>query len=106
MTPRAGVREKRGKSGSRGGFGRSTGREAVLGGTVVTRFSRFFALLVGFGLLQGGALSGQAIAALLPASSLTATATSSSAITLRWSDPNGSESGYVVERSLSAVSGF
>jgi hypothetical protein len=77
-----------------------------VGGTVVTRFSRFFILLVGFALLPCGFLSGRAFAALLPASSLTATATSSSSVTLRWTDTNTSEPGYVVQRSLGSAGGF
>ena len=38
--------------------------------------------------------------------SLTATAVSSSQINLTWVDSNSSETGYLVERSLSSSSGF
>jgi hypothetical protein len=55
--------------------------------------------------LLSGLFSAEASAAQLPPSSLSATATSSSGIALRWADPNTSERGYVVERSLTP-SGF
>jgi hypothetical protein len=42
----------------------------------------------------------------LSAPSLSATAASSSQINLTWTDPNTSETGYQVERSLSSTSGF
>jgi len=44
-------------------------------------------------------------AALLPPT-LTATGLSTSATKLTWSDPNSPQSGYAIQRSLSASSGF
>lgn len=79
---------------------------ASLGGVVATRFfSRFLCLLLG-SVLPCGLLSGVASAALAPPSSLTATAVSSSGVSLRWNDTNSSEPGYVVERSLRPDGGF
>jgi len=51
--------------------------------------------------------TGSAAAAPVSApSALTATAVSSSQINLTWIDSNSSETGYLVERSLSSTSGF
>jgi hypothetical protein len=47
-----------------------------------------------------------ASAAFAPPGSLTATAVSSSGVSLRWSDTNSTETGYVVERSLRSDGGF
>src|SRR5262245_51358067 len=44
--------------------------------------------------------------AALLAPSLTSAARSPSSIDLQWSDPNTSETGYAIERSLSGSSGF
>src|SRR5262249_52214189 len=45
-------------------------------------------------------------AVVLPPTSLTATATSSSSVALRWGDPNSTERGYSVERSLLPTAQF
>ena len=51
-------------------------------------------------------VAGPALAALSAPASLTATAASSSAITLKWVDMATTESGYSIERSSSSTSGF
>ena len=59
--------------------------------------------LIGLGLLV---LTPVLSAAQLNPPSLSATAASTSQINLTWTDPNTSESGYQVERSLSSTTGF
>src|SRR5213593_1547585 len=53
-----------------------------------------------------GSRAAGGVVSLLPPSSLTATATSSSAIAVRWTDTNSRESGYLLERTLNPATGF
>src|SRR6266446_1870733 len=69
-------------------------------------FVNYAASLAVLVLLFGTASTVQAAAALLAPGSLTATAVSTSAIKLSWVDTNSTETGYSVERSLNATTGW